>query len=207
MGEARAGIRAASDTLQFMFVVDLSADGVWLSAPVASDTGAITTACADPDIAEWTTLPEPYTRADAERFVRRTVPVGWADRNPTWAIRLRAGGTVSGMIGLMSHDESAAEIGYWLAAGARSRGVMTAAVKVVCDFGFRSDGMGLERIEWRAFVGNHSSARVARNVGFQYEGLQRLGLVQRGRRRDAWAAALLAGDPRKPAAGWPSSVG
>ena len=186
-----------------MFVVTLNTGTVWLSPPVVSDIDAICAACSDSAIAEWTTMPSPYARSDAEHFVRRTVPSGWADRSPIWAIRERADGPAVGMIGLLARDSSSAEIGYWLAAGARSRGLMASAVEVVCDFAFRPGGMGLERIEWRAFVGNHDSAAVARKLGFRFEGVQRRGLLQRGVRRDSWMAALLADDPRTPADGWP----
>ncbi|MCQ4117957.1 GNAT family N-acetyltransferase [Rhodococcus tibetensis] len=186
-----------------MFVVTLNTDSVWLSPPVIGDIDAICAACSDSVIAEWTTMPSPYTRSDAEQFVRRTVPSGWADRSPVWAIRERADGPAVGMIGLLARDSSASEIGYWLAADARSRGLMTAAIEVVCGFAFRPDGMGLERIEWRAFVGNRGSAAVARKLGFRFEGVQRRGLLQRGVRRDSWMAALLAEDPRTQVDGWP----
>nr|WP_271210700.1 GNAT family N-acetyltransferase [Rhodococcus wratislaviensis]GLK36206.1 acetyltransferase [Rhodococcus wratislaviensis] len=186
-----------------MFVVTLAADTLWLSPPVVTDVDEICAACSDASIAEWTTMPAPYTSSDAEQFVRQTVPSGWADRSPTWALREREDGPVLGMIGLMARDVTAAEIGYWLSPAARSRGLMTTAVNLVCDFAFRPDGMGLERIEWRAFVGNLDSAAVARRVGFRFEGVQRAGLVQRGVRRDSWVAALLARDPRQPAEGWP----
>lgn len=67
-----------------MFVVPLAADNVWLSPPVVTDIDEICAACSDASIAEWTTMPAPYGRSDAEQFVRQTVPSGWADRSPTW---------------------------------------------------------------------------------------------------------------------------
>ena len=33
------------------------------------DADAITAACQDPEIARWTFVPSPYTRADAEHFI------------------------------------------------------------------------------------------------------------------------------------------
>jgi RimJ/RimL family protein N-acetyltransferase len=66
--------------------------------------------------------------------------------------------------------------------------------------------MGLTRIHWRAFVGNHASAAAVRAQGFRYEGLARLGSVLRGSRRDHWMAARLNTDPPGPADGWPAGV-
>ncbi|WP_072687140.1 GNAT family N-acetyltransferase [Rhodococcus marinonascens] len=186
-----------------MFVVALDSEMVRLNPPVLTDIDEICTGCQDRSIAEWTTLPAPYMRSDAERFVRHTAPSGWSDRSPTWTVRETDDGPVVGMIGLIARDATAGEIGYLLSPAVRSRGLMTAAVNLVCDFAFRSDGMGMERIEWCAFVGNRASAAVARRVGFRFEGVQRAGLVQRGVRRDAWMAGLLADDPRRPVAGWP----
>ena len=45
-------------------------------------------------------------------------------------------------------DAAMREIGYWTAPWARGQGVMTAAARLVCRFGF--DVLGLERIEWWA---------------------------------------------------------
>ncbi|BDT97333.1 GNAT family N-acetyltransferase [Nocardia sputorum] len=180
----------------------LSNGTIWLSAPTAADVDAITECCQDPAIAEWVTIPVPYVRDSAVTFIDEMV-VGWAARSPTWALRLRADGPVVGMIGLSERDESAAEIGFWLVPAQRSRGLMTQAVDLVCEFGFRADGLALERIAWRAFVGNYASAAVARRTGFHYEGLSRLGSVQRGRRRDHWLAARLRTDPPGPADDWP----
>ncbi len=110
------------------------------------------------------------------------------------------------MIGLGKADESAREVGYWPAPEYRSRGMMSRAVTMVCEFGFHADGLALGRIGWHAFAGNHPSAAVARRNGFRYEGMARLGSVQRGIRRDSRQAGRLACDPPDPAEGWPSGV-
>lgn len=186
-----------------MFVVTLNTGTVWLSPPVVSDIDAICAACSDSAIAEWTTMPSPYARSDAEHFVRRTVPLRMGGSQPGLGnsrARRRTGGgddRTTRARQLVGRNRILAR------RRCRSRGLMAAAVEVVCDFAFRPGGMGLERIEWRAFVGNHNSAAVARKLGFRFEGVQRRGLLQRGVRRDSWMAALLADDPRTPADGWP----
>ncbi|MGA6207155.1 GNAT family N-acetyltransferase [Nocardia testacea] len=181
---------------------------VWLSRPLESDIEAVVECCRDPAIAEWVTVPVPYGRADAEYFVRTRSAEGWAGSSPTWAIRLSEHGRLIGTLGLgvRPQDEGSAEIGYWLAAEHRRQGLISRAIALACDFGFAPDGMGLARIQWRAFVGNHASAAAARKQGFRYEGLARLGSVLRGSRRDHWMAARLNTDPPGPADGWPTGV-
>lgn len=187
----------------------LSDGTVWLSVPGEQDIDVIARTCRHSSIGEWTTVPVPYHRSDAAAFVHTVVPKGWAARNPTWAVRLVDAGPVIGMVSLQRRrvDGDAAEIGYWLAPGSRGRGLMTRAVLMACEFAFAPGGMRLDRVEWRAFVGNHASASVARRAGFRYEGLLRGGGLQRGRRRDEWIAGRLRGDSaRGPLPAWPAEV-
>jgi RimJ/RimL family protein N-acetyltransferase len=184
----------------------LSDGTVWLSRPTEADIDDIVECCQEPTIAEWVTIPVPYDRENAVSFLNDMVAPGWATRSPTWAIRLSADGPVVGMIGLGARDESASEIGFWLAPAQRGRGLMSRAIALVCEFGFDPDGLALARIGWRAFVGNHPSAAVIRRNGFHYEGMARLGSTQRGVRRDTWFAGRLATDPPGPAADWPPGI-
>ncbi len=147
----------------------------------------------------WTTLPSPYTLGDAEDFIARSAR-RWAEGTElNWAIR-REGAWV-GMLGLahVVHG-GAAEIGYWMAAASRGQGLLTEAARAVVDFAFTE--LELARIEWRAVVGNISSARVARTLGFQYEGTLRQGLSDPRGRHDGWIAGLLRTDDRAPV-DWP----
>ncbi|MFF0611855.1 GNAT family N-acetyltransferase [Nocardia tengchongensis] len=188
----------------------LSDGTVWLSPPAVSDIDAITALCQEPSIGAWTTMPVPYHRADAEKFIYDIVGPGWAARSPTWALRGAAGGSVVGMIGLSPlyprRDDETAEIGFWLSRTARGAGLMTRAARLVAAAGLDPAGLGFERLEWRAFTGNHPSAAVARRAGFRYEGLIRGGGVQRGVRRDIWVAGRLRSDPATPSPDWPADV-
>ena len=181
----------------------LTDGAVVLSPPASADVDAITDACQDPLIARWTTVPSPYTRSDALRFVDEIVPAKWADSFPDWAIRTSSDGMLCGMVGFVPRESADPEIGYWIAPKTRHRGLATAAVRLACDFAFAPDGMNVRRVAWRAFVGNAASAFVARRVGFRYEGVVRGGLVQRGVPQDVWVAALSGDDPHGPTDGWP----
>ncbi|MFD0517687.1 GNAT family N-acetyltransferase [Paractinoplanes durhamensis] len=86
----------------------------------------------------------------------------------------------------------AGQIGYWLDPAARGRGVATAAVLMLCGWGFGR--LGLDLIEWRAEVGNIASRRVAEKAGFRLEATLRQRLVHRGVRVDAWVGSMLASE-------------
>jgi RimJ/RimL family protein N-acetyltransferase len=181
---------------------------VWLSRPTVADIDTIIECCQEPSIGRWTTIPVPYRREHAEQFIYEIVAGGWAADRPTWALREAADGPVAGMVGLgaVGTDHASGMIGFWMVPRLRGRGLMTQAVGLACDFGFRRDRLGLARIEWRAMVGNHASAAVARRAGFRYEGLLRRGGPQRGERHDVWVAGRLATDSPGPADGWPPGV-
>lgn len=63
------------------------------------------------------------------------------------------------------------EVGYWLAAAAVGRGVITRVVAELFDLGF--SGFGLHRIQLQAATGNVRSRRVAERLGMYYEGIRR----------------------------------
>ncbi|WP_068280232.1 GNAT family N-acetyltransferase [Aldersonia kunmingensis] len=192
----------------------LTDGSVWLDVPTAADIDVVTKLCQEPSIGEWTSMPVPYQRSDAVEFIGEMIPSGWALRSPTWAVRTRPDGDLVGMIGLTDNGDLSAEIGFWLGSAFRARGLMTAAVALVCDYAFRPDepgpagpvAMGLVRLEWRAFVGNHASAAVIRRAGFQFEGTIRAGAMQRGTLRDCWIAGLLHDDPPGPVGDWPEGI-
>ncbi len=171
-------------------------DGVvLLRTPGPEDVDRITAICQDTDIQEWTTVPSPYRREDAEGFVGAYVRDGWAaGTSCTWAVRDAVDDALLGMVGIVLEGAGSAEIGYWLAPGGRGRGVMSRAVALVVDASFGR--IGLTRLSWRAFVGNGPSRRVAERAGFRVEGELRGGGVQRGVRRDEWVGTLLRDDPR-----------
>jgi RimJ/RimL family protein N-acetyltransferase len=177
--------------------VVLRTERLILSVPTQTDVDAIFTACQDADIQRYTTVPSPYERRHAEGFIPFAHDRWTTGVEATWAIR--EGGTLAGMIGLHGITlGGAGELGYWMAAPARGRGLLTEAARAVIDWGFSTSGPALQRIEWRAVVGNTGSARVASALGFRYEGLLRGALSNSFGRDDAWIAGLLHTDERMP---------
>lgn len=185
-----------------MDAVRLETARLVLAAPTKNDVEAITAACQDPEIPRWTTVPSPYTRDDAQTYVRQ-VAERWTDgSHATWVVR--AGDELVGSIGLHHITEHPAgghaELGFWVAAPARGRGYVVEAAREVIDWGFSA--RGLARLTWRAVVGNAASARAARALGFRYEGMMRQALTSPRGRDDGWVAGLLSTDDRTPVA-WP----
>lgn len=180
-----------------MEMIDLTDGVVVLRPPAPADADRVAELCQDPTIQEKTTIPSPYTRADAAWFVREVVVAGWdTDKACTWGVRDAATDALEGVVGLTLEPQGSAEIGYWLGPAARGRGLMTRAVRLALDHAFAEDGLALDRVLWTAYVGNEPSRRVAERAGFRVEGAVRRHLVQRGVRRDAWLGTLLRDDPR-----------
>ncbi|MGO2930889.1 GNAT family N-acetyltransferase [Microbacterium sp.] len=186
--------------------VTLRTDRLVLRAPTADDVDAITSACQDPEIPRWTTVPSPYTREHGEGFVDLTAQ-WWADGSQAiWGVF--HDGVLTGVVGLhhiTAHDAGGStELGYWATAESRGRGFMVEASRAVIEWGFTE--LALARISWRAVAGNVPSARTARALGFRYEGLMRQALTSPRGRDDGWSAGLLASDDRMPV-DWPVALG
>lgn len=182
----------------------LRSERLTLSEPDARDIDALCAYCSDPEILRWVPLPDPFERVHAEYFVNTFVPEGRENgTRAEWALRLEPGAPLIGMIELLIEPARSANIGFWIAEKFRGRGLMGEAINTVADHVFDQEGRALIRIHWEAMIGNDSSARLARKVGFQFEGTSRASIVFRGQRRDGWHASLLATDARSPHDGWP----
>jgi ribosomal-protein-serine acetyltransferase len=63
------------------------------------------------------------------------------------------------------------ELGCWLEPGAKGRGPVTAACKVLLDWAFTD--RGIHRAEWHCRADNESSVAVAKRLGMTFEGVLR----------------------------------
>ncbi len=148
----------------------LRAGDLVLRPATPADADAVTAACQDPEIPRWTTVPSPYSRADAEWFIGFCADEAAAGR----AIHLLAvdgAGTLVGTVGLTGLDRARAEVGYWVAAEARGRGVAPRAVELLLEWARRE--LGVTRVELRAHPANAASLRVAAKAGFAATGESR----------------------------------
>jgi RimJ/RimL family protein N-acetyltransferase len=155
------------------------------------DVPEIVAACNDPETARWTTVPSPYTEADARAWLERCA-TAWSEGAAPLAVVERASGDVAAAITLWLHGR-VGELGYWAAPEHRGRGYVPRAVTLLCRWAF--DELELPRMQLGTFPGNTSSERVAEKCGFTREGLLRAWLEQRGVRRDVTMWSRLPGDP------------
>ena len=134
------------------------------------DADALTAACQDPEIARWTFVPSPYTRADAERFIAISAEEAAAGTGVHLLATDATDDRVLGSFSVMEIDRErgSGEIGYWVAAGARGRGIATRATRLLADWA--RDELGLTRIEILPHKDNTPSRRVAEKLGFRDTG-------------------------------------
>lgn len=177
-------------------VVEAAGDVV-LRPFFSSDLSDLLKAFADPDIAAWNPGPIAEESSKSDEAVR------WmAGRNDwsggshvSWAVASPQGqllGSVS--LHKMDHDQSDAEVGYWLAPWARGRGVAVVAVDAAARFGYAE--LGLHRLHLFHAVENLASCRLATATGFRLEGeLRQSYRFADGHYRDEHLHARLTDDP------------
>ncbi|HET7174291.1 MAG TPA: GNAT family N-acetyltransferase [Nocardioidaceae bacterium] len=120
-------------------VPTLSDGVVTLRAATADDLEGGYTQCTDPEMQRWTTVPVPYPRTDAAAFLARR-PQKWAaDSDWGFAIEAQGGAGPSrfaGSISIRPMGSGIGEIAYAAHPAVRGRGVMTRAVRLICDWAF-----------------------------------------------------------------------
>ncbi len=159
-----------------------------------TDVDALVAACQDPEIGRWTAVPRPYRVTDARAYLLYRYDAIHAGTAAPFAIVAEVGGRLLGSIALNQVDarQERAEVGYWLAAGARGEGHATRAVRMICAWGFRTLALG--RIALLAATGNPASQRVAERSGFTREAVLRSYMRGSEGREDMIAFGLLRGE-------------
>jgi RimJ/RimL family protein N-acetyltransferase len=157
-----------------------------------SDVSALVSACQDPEIARWVSIPQPYGPDDAEAFIEAS-RVMWRDgTGAAFAIVDIATGRFLGAISRFGPDGHQATVGCWVAAGERGRGVGTRALRLVADWTFATTGV--IRLDAFIMVGNVASERMTERAGFTREGILRAWDLLRGEPVDCVAYARLRED-------------
>ena len=123
-------------------------------------------------------LPYPYTEQDGKEFISAMLA---ANENDTFAFAITVNGKVIGSIGAFRQGNihrQTAELGYYIAEEYWSKGIMTEAVKQLCDYVFSNTD--IIRIYAEPFAYNIGSCRVLEKAGFQYEGTLRSNALKNG---------------------------
>jgi RimJ/RimL family protein N-acetyltransferase len=158
----------------------------------AGDAGFVFAACQEAEIQRWTTVPSPYSHDDAVGYVTTFAPQAWEQGEAVFAIVDLATGEPVGSIGAHGVPDGVAHVGYWIAAGARGRGLARDALRTLARWCLREAGVA--RVELVVDPANTGSLRVAGAAGFTAEGTLRQRLVVRGRRIDVVMYSLLPDD-------------
>jgi RimJ/RimL family protein N-acetyltransferase len=118
-------------------------------------------------------LPPRVRRETGPQFVSRVLKEQRRGDGIGFAIRLPKTRETIGQVRLMdwSRPDRRAEVGIWIGREFWGRGFGTDALRLACQYGFRS--MRLHRISAAVVVGNDRSDRMLRKVGFRKEGLLR----------------------------------
>lgn len=134
-------------------------------------------------------LPYPYTEQDGKEFISAMLS---ADENETFAFAITVDNMVLGSIGIFRQGNihrQTAELGYYIAEEYWGKGIMTEAVKQICEYVFANSD--IIRIYAEPFAYNIASCRVLEKVGFQYEGTLRSNAVKNGKAIDMKMYSLL----------------
>jgi ribosomal-protein-alanine N-acetyltransferase len=158
---------------------------------------ALVEACQDPEIPRWTVVPSPYTEVDARAFVAgQTERMSRGEAAPFAIVDAEHGDLLGSVeVTLLDRRSGRGEIGSWVAAHARRRGVAVRAVTLVSGWALRD--LEVERLELLVEPDNPASQRVAEAAGYTREGVLRSLRLMKGRRPDFIVFSLL---PRDDAA-------
>ena len=122
-------------------------------------------------------FPNPYSRDDAEKFIKNCI-----SQKPVTVFAIEFEGLYVGNISLIPGTDvyrRSAEIGYFLGELYWNKGIMTRAVNLICEYGFKN--FDIERIHTGVFDYNHASQRVLEKCGFKKEGTFRRAVFKGGK--------------------------
>jgi RimJ/RimL family protein N-acetyltransferase len=137
-------------------------DGEVALLPVDGRVPALLVAAShDVEVTTWTQVPQGMSLTDAG-----LVAAGWASSRSTVRLQVCVPDlSPAGMVTVWVNSDDEAEVGYWLLAAVRGRGIGRRALRLLCDWAFATSGM--ERIQLTTLPGNLASERVAAACGFR----------------------------------------
>lgn len=169
-------------------------DGVVVLRKLREDDRAvILSTFADPLIRQWLNMPVSPEGSDFDS-VLRTIRTGFesGDRYD-YCVTEPPNDESLGAVIASRRARDNFELAYLAPEAGRGRGLITRAVRLLCDW-LLEEGVG--RLEVRTHPDNSASQRLAERCGFQREGLERKSIWLHGERHDAIVWSLLPGDPR-----------
>lgn len=122
----------------------------------------------DPETVRWMAIELLYTLEDARGFISGTARA-WEEREAAHFVIAGRDGRLIGYLGVLSVEKAmrVVEIGYWVAARERGRGVATSALQLALHW--VTEAIAPERIELGLLSGNEASRAVAEKTGFEFD--------------------------------------
>jgi ribosomal-protein-alanine N-acetyltransferase len=163
--------------------------GIVLRPLLPADAAALASIANDASITAFVrdTFPHPYTIAHARDFILFA-----AKDNHLKCWGIFENGQLAGVISVtLQHDiyRHSAEIGFWLGAAFRKRGIITEAIGLVCRYVFSQ--LPIVRLFAYVFVHNEASKKALLNNGFEIEGIRKKGSIKNNKLIDDLLMAKL----------------
>ena len=157
-------VAAPAPTLADLAAERLTAGALTLRPWEPSDVAWVFDACQDPEIQRGTRVPSPYRATDALSLLERSR----AGRRDGSAYRFAVVRTdtdeLLGAVSLTRTGPNDAEVGGWVAWGARRQGVAVAAVEAAASWALAR--LGVRRV-WLSSTLDAVAAQVAERAGFR----------------------------------------
>ncbi|MGV8093148.1 MAG: GNAT family N-acetyltransferase [Mangrovibacterium sp.] len=121
-------------------------------------------------------FPNPYTIDDAKKFLEII-----EKQSPKTFFAIEYKGDYVGNISLLVGNDvyrNSAEIGYFIGEPFWNKGIMTKAVNLITEFGFKN--LGIIRIHTGVFEFNKPSQRVLEKCGFEKEAVFKKSVTKKG---------------------------
>ena len=149
--------------------VELETDRMLLRPFDFRDADDVLAYASEPEFGWYLSLPQPYTRDDAAKFVAQQILDEWST-SPTFAMVFE--GRVVGGVGLrVERRGEKAELGYALAKEHWGKGLTVEAARAVIGWGF--ERYAVHKVIAYAALDNRQSWRVMEKLGMTREGLKR----------------------------------
>ncbi|MFK4147893.1 GNAT family N-acetyltransferase [Streptomyces sp. NPDC004065] len=162
--------------------VSISTERLVLRPFEESDIQAFAEMMNDELVTAWTSVPHPYTEADARTWITELAPAERAEgRGIVFAVDEFLTQRLVGTVHLRNTDwrVRSTEIAYVIAPWARGEGYASEAALATAQWVFRD--RGFERLELRTAADNTASQQVAQKIGCISEGVLRGAWIARAR--------------------------
>ena len=157
------------------------------------DRAVVLSTMGDALVQTWLNMPAEPRSADFDSLLRVAREGRTASNRFDYAVTEAGVDVAVGAVIASRRARDNFEVAYLAGEAGRGRGLMTRAVRVLCEWLFSA---GVGRIELRTHPDNEPSQQLARRAGFQREGLERRSIWLHGERQDALVWSLLPDDPR-----------